>query len=1118
MDGSGNTVQPATSGASALTWYSERAMVVGEPSAFAVVARSLPVPPGEVAVLGRPSGSVDWRAVADALLAVVSSGAAIRLAVPGVGSPDTSGQVAAAVLAKHAGFEVLAPAGRLEPIPGGTLFADEGWRRFGAGSSSSDGGGQHDSAVGRRFPAPRWQPAVDATADGGSVSGLLHTPIPAGLWVYPDTPDQPAPGRDDPAYAMPVDADRPVLLVGRPGVAAPDPDAVAAVAEALPSTLRGRLTVVPYGPGATISAQVCEMLARRWACTVTMDTGVPTLHHDNRVVPVVVDSEDVGGWAPPISQLAFAPSGQPSPAGSVDFLVGLARVEPDAYQLTAQWVVEVVQSGVWLRPPLSGESAPAVRERPWRSGRMAIVVGVPGAPLDDEARRALRELLVRLPAPVRGRVDLYPREAESLAREYTPSTDSPDIALVPARTEPPMWWQADERLFSVLVEIDDDGQVRTEDGALGPGELGELITAHSQRAGRPILLVSNTDVPVEFCQRVADQVPAIVITGSPHGGGWSTICPRQVGHDELPPSRLESPYPLADHDLDDMLKEQAAPAAEVTWQPAFANRRRLDLRTKRSVADTGDGATVSGETDTPDRVALLGRGPGARAPFRVFGRLASEWHVALTIATQRPEWIHCDHLITVEIDAVDPLSLQLLANYLDVPLAARRQRVDGRPASGDQPGWILARPRRVVGPTTSGFRMPGRGEAMDGTPTPRRAIALPDTAHLSTIPVPAEQAAVTAPDPTPAEPDPVPESTTAPPAPPSTPTRTPVPVAASTTPDPGPHTVEPEASTSGGSAISGAPASGALPALTPPVEEAVPLPAQTGGGAISGGQASSALPDLTTPVDTGVPLPVLASTSSPARADARGPRRRRRLVGAVLVAATVAATGGTVVALRDAVDAGAADVRRAAEVTTSSESAPTAGGAAPLTASPSAPPTASEHPSRTPAPAASMSPVTRPTRAGTEQTPPAAAGRPTSTSTTVTGRPNTTKRNLALGRVAAASSTETSTLAVENVVDGDRTTRWSSEWNDDPQWLGIDLGSVWAVTEVRLIWEEAYATRYRVELSPDGAHWTTVYSTGNGTGGTVRISVTLAAARYVRLVFDQRGTMWGYSLWELDIR
>lgn len=1098
MDGSGNTVQPATSGTSALTWYSERAVVVGEPSAFAVMARSLLVPPGEVAVLGRSSGSVDWRAVADALLAVVSSGAVVRLAVPGVGSPDTSGQVPAAVLAEHAGFEVLAPAGRLEPIPGGTLFADEGWRRFGAGSSSSDGGGQHDSAVGRRFPAPRWQPAVDSTADGGSVAGLLHTPIPAGLWVYPDAADQPAPGRDDPAYAIPVDADRPVLLVGRPGAAAPDPDAVVAVADALPCTLRGRLTVVPYGPGATVSAQVCQMLARRWACTVTMDTGVPTLHHDNRVVPVVVDSEDVGRWAPPISQLAFAPSGQPSPAGSVDFLVGLAWVEPDAYQLTAQWVVEVVQSGVWLRPPRSGESAPAVREQPWRSGRMAIVVGVPGTPWDDEARRALRELLVRLPAPVRGRVDLYPPEAGSLEREYTLPPYSPDIALVPARTEPPNWWQADERLFSVLVEIDDDGQVCTEEGALGPGELGELITAHSQRAGRPILLVSNSDVPMEFCQRVADQVPAIVITGSPHGGGWSTIRPRQVGHDELPPSHLDSPYPLADHDLDDMLKEQAVPATEVTWQPTFANRRRLDLRTKRPVAETGDGCTASGETDTPDRVALLGRGPGARTPFRVFGRLASEWQVALTIATQRPEWIHCDHLIVVEIDAVDSLSLQLLANYLDVPLAARRQRVGGLPAADDQPGRILARPRRMVGPTTSGFRMPGRGEAMDGTPSPRRAIALPDMAHPSTSPVPDEQAAVAGPDPTPTEPDPVPDSTTAPPVPPSTPTPTPTPVAvvaaaaeaAPTTPipDPGPHTVEPEASTGGGSAI-------------------------------SGGPASSALPVLTTPVEEGVPLPVLASTSSPARADARGPRRSRRLVGAVLVAATVAATGGAVVALRDAVDAGAAGVRRAAEVTTSSEPTPTAGGAAPQpTVSPSAPPTASEHPSRTPAPAASMSPVTRPTRAGAEQTPPAAAGRPTSASTTVTGRPNTTKRNLALGRVAAASSTETSTLAVENVVDGDRTTRWSSEWNDGPQWLGVDLDSVWAVTEVRLTWEEAYATRYRVELSPDGAHWTTVYSTSNGTGGTVRISVKSAAARYVRLVFDQRGTMWGYSLWELEVR
>lgn len=236
------------------------------------LARSLPVAAGEVTVLGRVGGPTDWLVVAEALSTVVPSVGLVRLAVSGAGVEDGSGLVPAAVLAERLGVEVVAPAGCVVVVPGGTLFAEAGWRRFEVGAA--DRGGP-DVVMGRRFPMPGWQAGLDAVADEGPSVGLVRAVIPAGVWLYPDSPDQATASCDDLAFAIPVDVDRPMLLVGRPGVPAPNPDAVVAVADRLPRTVRGNLVIVPYGPGAAVCSQVSERLSRRWARTVAMATGLP---------------------------------------------------------------------------------------------------------------------------------------------------------------------------------------------------------------------------------------------------------------------------------------------------------------------------------------------------------------------------------------------------------------------------------------------------------------------------------------------------------------------------------------------------------------------------------------------------------------------------------------------------------------------------------------------------------------------------------------------------------------------------------------------------------------------------------------------------------------------------
>ncbi|WP_018565276.1 discoidin domain-containing protein [Streptomyces sp. PsTaAH-124] len=122
---------------------------------------------------------------------------------------------------------------------------------------------------------------------------------------------------------------------------------------------------------------------------------------------------------------------------------------------------------------------------------------------------------------------------------------------------------------------------------------------------------------------------------------------------------------------------------------------------------------------------------------------------------------------------------------------------------------------------------------------------------------------------------------------------------------------------------------------------------------------------------------------------------------------------------------------------------------------------------------------------------------------------------LSQGRTVTASSQENYGTPTSAAVDGDLTTRWSSA-AADPQWIQVDLGAPAAVSQVVLRWETAYAKAYRIELSSDGTHWSTAYSTSAGTGGTETAAVS-GTARYVRVYGTTRATQYGYSLWEFQV-
>ena len=124
--------------------------------------------------------------------------------------------------------------------------------------------------------------------------------------------------------------------------------------------------------------------------------------------------------------------------------------------------------------------------------------------------------------------------------------------------------------------------------------------------------------------------------------------------------------------------------------------------------------------------------------------------------------------------------------------------------------------------------------------------------------------------------------------------------------------------------------------------------------------------------------------------------------------------------------------------------------------------------------------------------------------------------DLAYKRPVAASSVQEADTPAGATNDGDDSTRWSSLFAD-PQWVAVDLGKSVTIDHVKLLWEDAYATAYSVQVSQDGKSYTDVYTTQNGTGDPETIRFAPTAVRFVRLYATKRATKFGVSLFSMEV-
>lgn len=125
--------------------------------------------------------------------------------------------------------------------------------------------------------------------------------------------------------------------------------------------------------------------------------------------------------------------------------------------------------------------------------------------------------------------------------------------------------------------------------------------------------------------------------------------------------------------------------------------------------------------------------------------------------------------------------------------------------------------------------------------------------------------------------------------------------------------------------------------------------------------------------------------------------------------------------------------------------------------------------------------------------------------------------NLALNKIATASSAESDTYSASKAVDGDLNTRWASQMGSYPQNLTIDLGTSYDIGQIIIMWENAYAKQYAIQSSIDGNTWKDIHNEYNGDGNEDKVSVS-ANARYIRISGTQRyNSEWGYSIWEVGV-
>lgn len=341
---------------------------------------------------------------------------------------------------------VLAPDGEVLPAAGGALFvpADRGsgWLRFRPGKAS-----EWDS---QRFPKPFWELSAANRSWETSLSGMVE-PLPGGVWLHgrQEEPGRPA-NRRRLVDSLPCRTDRFAVVLGSPGAPALPLADVARFWDSVLPSARALVRFVPYGPvGLPEGGVLGQGLADALNQPVVLYAGLPVQSRRDDAPDVHVVREDGSlGWRPFARELAYVPAtathgrvAPPALFGCRAPVDGVAEISAGVYEYAPEAVLEVIQSGLWLRPPEEPPNGNEIRSVPPSTGHATILFDQSSPATAERMRTLAEDVLDRLDPAARESFRVTPADGPAAALLvsgakpwHPPTTGSSEPAKSPAVT------------------------------------------------------------------------------------------------------------------------------------------------------------------------------------------------------------------------------------------------------------------------------------------------------------------------------------------------------------------------------------------------------------------------------------------------------------------------------------------------------------------------------------------------------------------------------------------------------------------------------------------------------------------------------------------------------------
>lgn len=362
------------------------------------------------------------------------------LLAPGwIGCGDTA--PLAAWLAPKLGRPVIGHEGRPCVIAGGGLFVPD---HAGAGWIQLTPDGRRIGRA-RRLPAPAWEcPAVNMP--GAVEPGQWVEPIPAGVWIRPDgDPRAVTVHRRRLVESLAPDPRFPRVVVGRPGAPLAEPATVARYLRTLPEGLRAGVRFALFGAERNPSGW-SRALATAAGSPVVTGAGVrfsAAKEGQGPATRVLLAGRPMA-WHPLLTELRHRPAatdrgGRPRGPEAVEPvrpIADLPEVAPGVYRYADGVVLEVVASGLYMRPAAEPPSAAAVRALPADPERGALIFEDVNAEVERSMVNHAAEAMGRLEPELRSAIRLV-QARKALARVGVAVRPAASPRPVPVRPDPP---------------------------------------------------------------------------------------------------------------------------------------------------------------------------------------------------------------------------------------------------------------------------------------------------------------------------------------------------------------------------------------------------------------------------------------------------------------------------------------------------------------------------------------------------------------------------------------------------------------------------------------------------------------------------------------------------------